>query len=565
MPPQRTAVIVYSAVLISLTGCSLKRQDRFQSSLVPAGRTSMPDSTVDLPKIPPSFQWTDTPGFLLEQPRVSQPSRADALAVEAERHFQSGSRLARSGSPEEARKEFDRAVDLMLEAMEDPLNRRRYDNQFDQMVTSIHRSDLTRLDAAMTAEDQGFEKPPLEDIVPMTFPVDPKLKDRVKDQVQATVSQLPLDVNDAVLGYLNFFSGRGRKTLIAGLQRAGQYRPMIQRILDEEGVPQELIHLAQAESGFFPRAVSRMRAAGMWQFMAFRGLEYGLTQTKFTDDRLDPEKSTRAAARHLRDLYERLGDWYLAMAAYNCGPLAVEQAIQRTGYADFWELRRRGVLPRETANYVPVIVAMTIMAKNPAEYGLQDVRPLPGWDYETVEIVSPTHLALVADLTESTPGQLQALNPSLLKAVAPAGCDLRVPRGTASSLVTMLQTIPPESRSSWRVHRVEYGDTLATIGRRYATAPDSIATANKLTSQEVTAGDLLVVPAIYREPKPAAPRKVARKQSGKRPAQPQRLAKSGAPVKPRAAARPGTKRPASLGQTASNHRTPATSKTAVRR
>ena len=208
---------------------------------------------------------------------------------------------------------------------------------------------------------------------------------------------------------------------------------------------------------------------------------------------------------------------------------------------------------------------MTIMAKNPAEYGLQDVRPQPGWEYETVEIASPTHLALVADLTESTPGQLQTLNPSLLKAVAPAGCDLRVPRGTANSLVTMLPTIPPENRISWRVHRVEYGDTLATIGRRYATAPDSIATANKLTSQEVAAGELLVVPAIYREPKPAAPRKVARKQSGKQPAQPQRLAKSGAPVKPRAAARPGTKRPASLGQTASNHRTPATSKTAVRR
>jgi membrane-bound lytic murein transglycosylase D len=340
---------------------------------------------------------------------------------------------------------------------------------------------------------------------------------------------------------------------------------MIQRILDEEGVPQELIHLAQAESGFFARAVSRMRAAGMWQFMAFRGVEYGLTQTKFTDDRLDPEKSTRAAARHLRDLYERFGDWYLAMAAYNCGPLVVEQAIQRTGYADFWELRRRGVLPRETANYVPVIVAMTIMAKNPAEYGLQDVRPQPAWDYETAEITAPTSLALVADLTESTPGQLQTLNPSLLKAIAPAGCDLRVPRGTASSLVKMLPTVPPESRISWRVHRVEHSDTLATIGRRYATDPNSIATVNKLPSQEVAAGDLLVVPAIYREPRPAAPRKVVRKQSGKQPAQSQRLAKSGAPVKPRAAAKPGTKRPASLGQTASNHRTPATSKTVVRR
>ncbi len=160
---------------------------------------------------------------------------------------------------------------------------------------------------------------------------------------------------------------------------------MIQRILDEEGVPQELIHLAQAESGFIPRAVSRKAAGGMWQFVKLRGKQYGLMQTAYTDDRMDPEKATRAAARHLHDLYNEFGDWYLAIAAYNCGPGVVEKAVERTGYADFWELRNRGVLPAETTNYVPIILAMTIMEKNAAEYGLEGSAMDPPLEYDTVE------------------------------------------------------------------------------------------------------------------------------------------------------------------------------------
>ena len=188
------------------------------------------------------------------------------------------------------------------------------------------------------------------------------------------MSQLPLQMTDAVLSYINYFnSDRGRKTLLFGLKRAGRYKPMIQRILAEEGVPQELIYLAQAESGFLPRAVSNKAAVGMWQFIQWRGRQYGLNQTAYTDDRLDPEKATRSAARHLRDLYEKFGDWYLAIAGYNCGDGCVEKAVQRTGYADFWELRARNAIPKETTNYVPIIVAMTIMHKNAKDYDLEDI------------------------------------------------------------------------------------------------------------------------------------------------------------------------------------------------
>ena len=179
-------------------------------------------------------------------------------------------------------------------------------------------------------------------------------------------------MNDQVAMFINYFSSpRGKATLEHAWARAGRYHEMISRVLKEEGVPQDLIYLAQAESGFQPLALSRAGARGMWQFMAQTGELNGLARTWWVDDRQDPEKATRAAARHLHDLYNQFGDWYLAMAAYNSGRGTVQHAVERTGYADFWELYRRGVLPQETQNYVPIIIAETIMAKNPEQYGLQ--------------------------------------------------------------------------------------------------------------------------------------------------------------------------------------------------
>ncbi len=240
-------------------------------------------------------------------------------------------------------------------------------------------------------------------------------------------------MNDTVLSYINYFSGKGHRTIVAGLERAGKYRPMIERVLREEGVPLELIHLAQAESGFMPRALSNMAAAGMWQFVKFRGQQYGLNQTAYTDDRLDPEKATRAAARHLKDLYNQFGNWYLAIGAYNCGPGCVERAVERTGYADFFELRARRAIPVETTNYVPIILAMTIMTKNAKEYGLDEVVPQAPLEYDTVEMNATTNLELIGDLTDTPVSQLLDLNPALLKSVAPDGYEVRVPKGSGPS------------------------------------------------------------------------------------------------------------------------------------
>lgn len=508
------------AAVVATSACGYSQHSRFQMSFLPAAPQPTSPEAETLPA-PPSVQpnlfLQQPPAFILASTQLPPRKTAgDALVMRAEQTFQQGKRSYQSNNIPEARRLFDVAMDLMLEASdENPADRQDYQRRLEEMTESIHRFDLAGMGAAAGLEQGRFEKAPLEDILEMTFPVDPKLKDRVREQVAATVSSLPLSVNDTVLGYINYFSRRGNGTIKAGMQRSGKYRPMIQRILDEEGVPQELIHLAQAESGFIPRAMSRKAAGGMWQFLTWRGQQYGLMQTRFTDERMDPEKATRAAARHLRDLFNQFGDWYLAIAAYNCGPGAVEKAVERTGYADFWELRSIGALPAETTNYVPIILAMTIMEKNAADYGLEGIQLLPALEYDTVDLTSNTSLALISDITDTPLTELAALNPAVLKSIAPENYALRVPKGTAKQLVAALQMIPNERRAAWRMHRVAIGETLASIGRQYGIAPASIIAANSLEADEAIEGDRLLIPAAVRPEAPAV-RTPARKASNTR-------------------------------------------------
>jgi len=502
------------AVAFTTAGCGINQQSRFQNSFLPPAAHSVAtpgDSDPPAVLVQPNIYLADAPSFLLTAPSMSPGKpRADALALRAEKRFEAGKKFYQSKEIVEARREFDAAVDALLDASDqNPEERPEYERRLDQMVDTISRLDAAGMGASAAVEEGKFEKAPLEDILTMTFPVDPRLKDRVREQVAATVSQLPLAVNDTVLSYINYFSSRGHKTIVAATERSGRYRAMIQRALDEEGLPQELIHLAQAESGFMARAVSRAAAGGMWQFLKQRGNEYGLQQTPYTDDRMDPEKATRAAARHLHDLYNEFGDWYLALAAYNCGPVTVEKAVERTGYADFWELRSRGVLPAETTNYVPIILAMTIMEKNAAEYGLDHLQLDPPLEYDTVTLSAATSLALVSDITDTPQSELAALNPAVLRGTAPQAYTLHVPKGAGNPLMATLELVPAERRTAWRMHKVEPGETLAAIGKKFGMTASGIAAANNLKSVEAMEGDRLLIPMALR-PEVPAKRPVAR-------------------------------------------------------
>ncbi len=504
--------------LAALTGCAVSPQaHQFRTFLLPPGPRAVtaalePEPLPDPPEL--DLYAAEVPRLPTPVAPIPRPTEAQFLVKRADDRFAAGKRALQDGNLAAARVEFNRAIEMLLTAPLDTPDRALVERRLDELVDAVYRYDQDQLGAG-AMDEVNYEKGPLDDLLEMTFPIDPSLRGKVREQIQMTTSELPLEESDAVISYINFFSSpRGRIILKSGLERSGRYKDMIQRILADEGVPQELIFLAQAESGFLPRALSPAKGcgtsgcAGMWQFAGFRGKEYGLLQTPATDDRLDPEKATRAAAHHLRDLYNHFGDWYLAMAAYNCGPGCVDAAVLKTGYADFWELRRKSALPLQTANYVPAILAMTIMSKNAQEYGIGVIDYAPPLQYDSLELQTPTHLGLVAAAVDRSIGELKELNPGLLKSVAPAGYTLRIPKGSLPQLEALLQTVPGDRRDSWRVHRVEPGDTFAGVAKEYGTTASLLSSANHDELPE--AGAFALVPVAYPGDRPPlVPKKVA--------------------------------------------------------
>src|SRR5213080_1808329 len=435
-----------TAGLLASTACQTAKRP---ATFLPPAQTQAPalKPAAAVPKPTPANvqQPAPQPMTATEQKPQPKPDPVADIIAQAEKEYQAGRDNYKAGHLDAAKQNFDRAFNLLLGSTLDVYSDERLQQELDRILEGVNSEDMQALQEGDGVTEQKAEPAPIDEANGVTFPVDPKIKAQAEVEVQATRSDLPLMLTDPVAGYINYFSTRGKGTLERALTRAGRYRNMIQNVLKEQGVPQDLIYLAQAESGFYPQALSRAGARGMWQFMSSRGRGYGLQRNYWIDERLDPEKATRAAARHLRDLYTQFGDWYLAMAAYNSGPGTVQQAVRRTGYADYWELYKRSVLPKETRNYVPIILAMTIMTKNPARYGLDEIVPERPLLYDTLKLDYPVDLRLVAQCVDVPVSTLLELNPTLLRYVTPKDQEfgLHLPPGTKTAYLSAIEPIPP--------------------------------------------------------------------------------------------------------------------------
>ena len=423
--------------------------------------------------------------------------RVASLIAQVDRSYRSGVTNYRNGQLDAARLDFDFAVDLMLTSGIDIKADSTLSDEFERTVDAVSALEMDAL-----KQGNGFspktEEAPIDSVGELTFPAaSPEVTASLKSTLNVT-SDLPLVINDEVAGYINAFANSKafNAHMRASLERAGKYKDLIQGVLKQEGVPQDLIYLAVAESGFQPQAMNASSGAGgMWQFMPTGA--YGLARNGYFDERFDPEKSSRAYARYIKGLYNQFGDWYLAMAGYNWGPGNIQKAVQRTGYADFWQLYRRNAMPRETKNYVPQILAAIIMAKNPEKYGLDKLTTDPPVLFDTVRVDYAMDLRLAADVTGTSLANIVSLNPALLRLSTPRdiGYDLHLPQGTKNNFTERIAAIPEEKRASWRFHEAVAGETVDQVAQLFHVSSSDLLAANDLPANAaIEAGDDLVIP-----------------------------------------------------------------------
>jgi peptidoglycan lytic transglycosylase D len=490
MESRTKALIAGAAFLLGMAGCEPSKSSKKAADPPPKATAPTLTKAPEAPVAPK-----------IQEKAAAAPDPVEELINRVEREYQQGQANYLAGHLDQAKDNFDHAFDLLVSYRSGVRGDDRLEDEFDKLVESVNALEMSALKQGDGFTRQSAEPAPIDEANESTFPVDPNIRAKAEAEVKSTKSDLPLVLNDFVVGYINYYNTKGRGVLEHALTRAGRYEPMIRRVLKEEGVPQDLIYLAEAESGFHPLALSRVGARGMWQFMAGRASGYGLERNWWVDERQDPEKATRAAARHLKDLFNQFGDWYLAMAAYNSGPGNVQQAVKRTGYADFWELYKRNVLPGETKNYVPIILAVTIMAKNPSQYGLDHLVPDPPTDYDVVKVDYPVDLRLVAECVDTSVVTLQELNPALLRMTTPkeGTYDLKVPSGTGEKFQASIAAIPRAMRVYWHYHKVTSGETLGEIARQYHTTASAIAEVNNISpNEDLLTGSKLVIPVSAR-------------------------------------------------------------------
>jgi membrane-bound lytic murein transglycosylase D len=440
-------------------------------------------------------------------PVVPPPPPEDpvlTLIADSQRRFEAGQKAVADGHAEAAKQEFDKAIGILLTSPYGGRVEPRVREHFDRLVDRISAYEVKALAQGDGFTEKQYEPASIDELLAASatfLPTAPKqgLHDTVSTDLQTNQHDIPIPLNQRVLAFVELFQGRLHDFLQEGLERGAKYLPMIQDVLRAEGLPLDLAFVPLVESAFKPNALSRAKAKGVWQFMRGTGLENGLEQDWYIDERSDPEKATVAAAKYLGTLANMFdGDWHLALASYNGGPGRLQRAMKASNLTDFWAMAAKPrLLPRETRDYVPMILAAVIIAKNPAQYGFELITA-PRHTYDTVSLPRPVDLRRVAEWADTTIDEIQALNPELRRWTTPVrdtAYPLKVPTGTAGRVAARLTEATTEDLSSLNWYVVKKGDTLATIAKKLRVGRTDLTEANFLNSTaRVNPGQKLVVP-----------------------------------------------------------------------
>ena len=471
---------------VILVGCA-SRAGTSSVAPPPATRASLPAPLPSSPDPPP--------------PPVVDP--VTALIATSTVHFEAGERELRLGHLRNARTEFNRALEVLLESPYGGRTEPRLRELFDRLVERISAHEVTALAQGDGFEEQRSETATIDELLSVTTfgapAPTPETTQAVAADLEAIVHDIDIPVNTRVVSFVQLLTGRLKTFLEEGLSRGVQYLPMIQGIFRAEGLPLDLAYVPLVESAFKPTALSRAKARGIWQFMRGTALENGLTHDWYIDERADPEKATRAAAKYLKTLRDTFdGDWHLALASYNAGPGRVQRAMKRSGRSDFWKLAASTrYLPRETRDYVPLILAAIIIARNPAQYGME-VAPLEPARFETVTLPTAVDLRRVAEWIATPVQTIQDLNPELRRWTTPVRAneyELKVPDGTAEMVRAQLAQTDPGELAPLNWHTVKKGETLPSIAKALKVSRADLAEANYLSTRaRLSTGQRLIIP-----------------------------------------------------------------------
>lgn len=428
----------------------------------------------------------------------------DALIADSEQQFEAGRRALEAGHLSQARLAFDRAVEMLLESPYGARTDQRLRVHFDRLVDRINALEVIALRQGDGFTEKRADAAVIDALLADSTFSPPEATDATREAVAEDLARFgtfPISDNPRVLSYVQAFQGSLKPFLTEGLTRAGRYLPMIERVFREEGVPLELAYVPLIESAFKPSAKSRVSAQGVWQFMVPTARDFGLRYDWFIDERSDPEKSTIAAARYLKMLHGLFdGDWALALASYNGGQGRVQRAVKNSGLNDFWQLTEKpGWLPRETREYVPMIMAAMVIAKNPDHYGF-DIEPLAPLEYDTVKVPGAVDLRKVAEWAGVTLVDIEELNPELRRWTTPASYSeyqLKVPTGKGDALQVRLANADPSELVAFRRYNVRRGDTLASVAQKHRISRTELAVANDLgTRARLRVGQTLIIPRL---------------------------------------------------------------------